>query len=265
MNRKIPIEFVFQVFALLIIITVVHATYVVVIRPNADAILEFQAQQITQNKDYVPEKSVYILVRDFEQEACFILMFWALAIIGFKFISISKERSLLDLDVIQATEGIKFLPQDIKDLYRKVQSLPIDKQNFLIPRALQTSIERFNSSQNIQDVALAMQNACESEYERLESELSIIRYIAWAIPSVGFLGTVRGIGDALGQAHKAVEGDIIGVTESLGVAFNSTFIALCISIVLMFVVHQLQLVQERFVFDAKEYCNRNLISHLQFK
>ena len=99
--------------------------------------------------------------------------------------------------------------------------------------------------------------------ERLESELSIIRYIAWAIPSVGFLGTVRGIGDALGQAHKAVEGDIIGVTESLGVAFNSTFIALCISIVLMFIVHQLQLIQERFVFDTQEYCNRNLIRHLQ--
>ena len=63
--------------------------------------------------------------------------------------------------------------------------------------------------------------------------------------------------------HKAVEGNIIGVTESLGVAFNSTFIALCISIVLMFVVHQLQLMQERFVFETQEYCNRNLVRHLQ--
>jgi biopolymer transport protein ExbB/TolQ len=263
MSKKIPTEFIFQLFSLLIIIIVVHAAYVIVIRPNADAILEFQAEQIAQNKDYVPEKSVYILVRDFEQEACFILMFWALAIIGFKLSELLKERGLLESDVIQADEGMKFLPQDIKDLYRKVQSLPVDKQDYLVPRALQISIERFNSSQNVQDVAQAMQGVCESEYERRESELSIIRYIAWAIPSVGFLGTVRGIGDALGQAHKAVEGDIIGVTESLGVAFNSTFIALCISIVLMFIVHQLQLMQERFVFDTQEYCNRNLIRHLQ--
>ena len=263
MSKKIPTEFIFQLFSLLIIIIVVHAAYVIVIRPNADAILEFQAEQIAQNKDYVPEKSVYVLVRDFEQEACFILMFWALAIIGFKLSALLKERALLESDVIQADEGMKFLPQDVKDLYRKVQSLPADKQDYLVPRALQISIERFNSSQNVQDVAQAMQGVCESEYERRESELSIIRYIAWAIPSVGFLGTVRGIGDALGQAHKAVEGDIIGVTESLGVAFNSTFIALCISIVLMFIVHQLQLMQERFVFDTQEYCNRNLIRHLQ--
>ncbi len=265
MNKKIPTELIYQLFSLLIIIIVVHAAYVVVIRPNADAILEYQAEQIAQNKDFVPEKSVYVLVRDFEQEACFILMFWALAIIAFKLARILKERSLLDSDVIQATEGLKILPQDVKDLTRKVQSMPQEQQNFLLPRALQTSIERFNSSRNIQDVSQAMQTVCESEYERLESELSIIRYIAWAIPSVGFLGTVRGIGDALGQAHKAVEGDIIGVTESLGVAFNSTFIALCISIVLMFIVHQLQLMQERFVFDTQEYCNRKLIRHLQIE
>jgi biopolymer transport protein ExbB/TolQ len=263
MNKKFPTELVFQLFTLLVIIIVVHAAYVVLIRPNADAILEYQSQQFSQNKDFVPEKSLYVLVRDFEQEACFILMFWAMAIIGFKFSQIIKERGLLELDVIQAGEGLKILPQDVKDLTRKVQSLPADKQGFLLPRALQISIERFNSSSNVQDVSQAMKNVCDTEYEHLESELSIIRYIAWAIPSVGFLGTVRGIGDALGQAHKAVEGDITGVTESLGVAFNSTFIALCISIVLMFIVHQLQLMQERFVFDTQEYCNRNLIRHLK--
>lgn len=262
MNKKIPVEFIYQLFTLLLIIIIVHAAYVVVIRPNADAILEYQAQQATQNKDYVPEKSVYVLVRDFEQEACFILLFWALAIIGFKFTHLLRERSLLEADFVQLDEGIKIRPQDAKDLMRKVQSLPAEQQDYLLPRALQAVVQRFTASHNIQDVSSAMQNVCEYEYERLESELSIIRYIAWAIPSIGFLGTVRGIGDALGQAHKAVEGDIIGVTESLGVAFNSTFIALCISIVLMFIVHQLQLMQERFVFDTQDYCDRKLIRHL---
>ena len=90
----------------------------------------------------------------------------------------------------------------------------------------------------------------------------MIRYIAWAIPSIGFIGTVRGIGDALGKAHQAVQGDISGVTDSLGVAFNSTLIALIISIVLVFLMHQIQLVQERFVLDAQSYCEGNLIRHL---
>ena len=73
---------------------------------------------------------------------------------------------------------------------------------------------------------------------------------------------LRGIGDALGQAHKAIEGDIFEVTRSLGVAFNSTLIALLISIVLMFILHQLQQLQERYVLDAEAYCEEKLTSHL---
>jgi len=92
--------------------------------------------------------------------------------------------------------------------------------------------------------------------------LSMIRYIAWAIPSIGFIGTVRGIGDALGQAHQAIEGEIFGVTRSLGVAFNSTLIALLISIVLMFMLHQLQLLQERYVLETEAYCEDKLTRHL---
>ena len=97
------------------------------------------------------------------------------------------------------------------------------------------------------------------------SDLSMIRYIAWAIPSIGFIGTVRGIGDALGQAYRAVEGDIAGVTASLGVAFTSTFVALVISIVIMFLVHQLQLIQERVVLDTQTYCDEKLIRHMQVR
>jgi biopolymer transport protein ExbB/TolQ len=106
---------------------------------------------------------------------------------------------------------------------------------------------------------------CSNENDRLDSELSMIRYITWAIPSIGFIGTVRGIGAALGQAHEAMQGNIAGVTSSLGVAFNSTFIALLISMVVMFFMHQLQLVQERLVLDTHDYCENRLIRFLKAK
>lgn len=263
MNKNFPFELIYQVFSLLIIIIIVHAAYVAVIRPNAEAELEQQVMQINVDKNYVPKRSLYILIRDYEQEACFILMFWALVIMSYKAAVLFRERSLLERDILHAKEGIKFLPQDARDLSRQIQSLPSEVQNYLLPRALQIALHRFSSTKNIQDVSSATNIICESESEKLDSELSIIRYITWAIPSIGFLGTVRGIGDALGQAHKAVEGDIAGVTESLGVAFNSTLIALCISIVLMFIVHQIQLMQERFILDTQNYCNDNLIRHLQ--
>ncbi len=262
-KKNIPIEFVFQLFALIIAIILVHAFYVSVVRPNATQIIEQQNAAALENPDFVRERHVWVLIKDMEQEACFILMFWALAIMGYKAVKLLNERRLLDVDLIPVAEGMRILPEDTREFARQVQALPEDRQRLLLPRALLGALRRFNSTHNIQDVSTTTHTICESEADRLESELSMIRYISWAIPSIGFIGTVRGIGEALAQADKAVQGDIAGVTQSLGVAFNSTFIALLISIFLMFLVHQLQLLQERLVFDSENYCDDKLIRHMK--
>jgi biopolymer transport protein ExbB/TolQ len=262
-KKNIPVEFVYQLFALIIAIIIVHAFYVSIVRPNAQAVLEEQAIEAEQDPNYVPDRSVWVLVKDFEQEACFILMFWALAIMAYKARDILKERRLLEMEMVPIAEGMRILPEDTREFSRQVQALPEDRQKMLLPRALLNALRRFSSTRNIQDVASSTHTLCESEADRLESELSMIRYIYWAIPSIGFIGTVRGIGEALAQADQAVQGDIAGVTASLGVAFNSTFIALLISIFLMFLVHQLQQLQERLVFDAENYTDDKLIRHMK--
>ena len=262
-KKSIPVEFVFQLFALIIAIIIVHAFYVSIVRPNATEVLEQQAIEAAANPDYIRERSNWVLIKDLEQEACFVLMFWALAIMGYKAREILRERRLLEVDLVPIAEGMRILPEDTREFARQVQALPDDHQRMLLPRALMNALRRFNSTRNIQDVSSSTNMVFESEADRLESELSMIRYISWAIPSIGFIGTVRGIGEALAQADKAVQGDIAGVTQSLGVAFNSTFIALLISIFLMFLVYQLQLLQERLVFDSQNYLDDKLIRHMK--
>ncbi|HEX9726632.1 MAG TPA: MotA/TolQ/ExbB proton channel family protein, partial [Vicinamibacteria bacterium] len=230
---------------------------------QADSILAQQQAQMEVDPNYVQERSVFVIIRDFEQESCFVLMIWAMAIMAYKGRDTLRERKLLQLDLVPVNEGTKILPEDAREYARQLESLPDSEQRLLLPRALLSALARFRATRNIQDVSTTAHAVAEAESERLDSELSMVRYIAWAIPSIGFIGTVRGIGDALAQAHRAVEGDIAGVTESLGVAFNSTFIALLISIVLMFLLHQLQLQQERLVLDTETYLDRHLIQHLQ--
>ena len=263
MRKQLPVEFIYQLFSLIIATIIVHGVYVTVIRPNATRILKEQAIEINTNPNYVPKRSAYIIVKDYEQESCFILMLWCFALMGYKAWLGMQERKILQMDLIPVNEGTSILPEDTREYSRPIQALPESQQGYLLPRALLTALHRFRSTRNIQDVSNAVRAICESESERLDSELSMIRYIAWAIPSIGFLGTVRGIGQALGEANKAVQGDIAGVTQSLGIAFNSTFVALIISIIVMFLMHQLQLSQERLVLDAEHYCDTRLIRHLQ--
>jgi biopolymer transport protein ExbB/TolQ len=263
MKKSFPLEFVYQVVSLIMALILVHAIYVLVVRPKADSILAEQAAIMQVDKDYVQERSVWVIVRDFEQEACFILMLWAFSIMAYKSLIAAGERKLLQEELVPLSEGTKILPEDAREYARQIQALPGSTRRSLLPRSLLTGLHRFAATRSIQDVSDTAHGVCEAESERLESELSMVRYIAWAIPSIGFIGTVRGIGAALGQAHRAVEGDIAGVTQNLGVAFNSTFIALLISIVLMFLLHQLQLQQERLVLDSGTYLDQHLIQHLQ--
>ena len=140
MKNRLSSEFIFQLFALLIAVIVVHAVYVGAIRPSADAQLQQQAELQAAGEDYVPERSLAVVIRDFEQEACFILLFWALAIMGYKAVTLSRERRLLDVDLVPVAEGMRILPEDTREFARQVQALPEDHQRMLLPRALMNAL-----------------------------------------------------------------------------------------------------------------------------
>jgi len=262
MKTRMSSEFIFQLFALLIAVIVVHALYVGAIRPMADAQLQQEMELQAAGEDYVPERSFAVVIRDFEQEACFILLIWALAIMGYKGRRTMEEKAILERALLDIPDGTSLLPEDAREYSRSLEALPPTEQDLLLPRTLLSALQRFATTGSIQAVSDTIKEQCEVESDRLDSEMSMVRYIAWAIPSIGFIGTVRGIGDALGQAYKAVEGDISGVTVSLGVAFNSTFVALVLSIIIMFCLHQLQLSQERLVLDCQRYADKRLMRHL---
>ena len=109
MKKPLPIsiEFIFQVFALILITIIVHAAYVGIIRPKADAVLAMQATLVAEDKNAVTERSVWVMIRDYEQESCFVLMLWALAIMAYKTMMTARHRRLLQMDLIPLAEGVR--------------------------------------------------------------------------------------------------------------------------------------------------------------
>ena len=106
------------------------------------------------------------------------LMLWAFSIMGFKALKAAGERKLLQQELVPVREGVRILPEDTREYARTIQSLPDTIRDMLLPRVILSSLERFGSTRNIQDVSSVANTLCESESERLESELSMIRYIA---------------------------------------------------------------------------------------
>ena len=227
-----------------VIVQIIYASYV---RPTAQTWRTEQRAIAAANPGYVPARSIWVIIQDPEQQATIIVCIWAM---------------LLSVGYLKREQGAVILPSDAREYLRTLEQLPPRERESVLPRVLAAALKRFGATGNVQDASQTVHNVCESEHNRLDAELAILRFSVWVAPALGFVGTVRGIGLALQGAELAVRGDTAAVTSGLGISFNSTLVALTLSIFLMYVLHEIQLAQERLVLDTENYAEEELISRL---
>ncbi len=203
-----------------------------------------------------------IILKDYEQEICFILMLWGSYLLLSKCRAILRNNYLFTVDLIEETAGENLVPETV--IEKLDTELSAGRSAAILVQTLRCALWRYAGTRNVQNLSDAVESSVEALAIRQDAENSMIRYLIWAIPPIGFIGTVRGIGEALSLADKALAGDIAGMTNSrLGVAFNSTFVALLISILLMFLFHQLQRLQDGQLVDIQAYCARCLLARIK--
>jgi len=257
---------VYSISALLLAVIIIHSIWTLIIRPRAEAVLS-QRIVVTNSKDVKTQvlqlRSVYVILKDHEQEICVILCLWSLLLLARQAQDTRLGRQLLDREYVKIGDGQVVLPEDARVYSRPLESLPKDEQMRFLPRLLMVAYNRFGATRSVQDAAEAVRDECDFEVASMDTKLSMVRFTAWAIPAVGFVGTVRGIGAALQEAQGAMGGDISGVTMGLGVTFNATLTALVSCIIVMFWMHQLQQFQDRLVLDCRTYVDRQLLRKLR--
>lgn len=263
--RRLPNPALYSIVMLMLAALVVQSVYALVIRPQAQAIVAQQkaSMQADPSSTTLRMRSPYIILKDYEQEIAIIMALWAFSMLVYQRLVIGQNRRLLEHDFVNPAEGRVILPEDVRAYSRPMESLPREVQDMLLPRSLLVALNRFGATSSVHDAAESVRDECEFESTRLDAGLAMTRFTAWAIPAVGFVGTVRGIGQSLEEAQRAIGGDITGVTSGLGIAFNSTLIALILSIVIMFFLHQLQQSQDRLVLDTKLFVDRILIRRMR--
>jgi biopolymer transport protein ExbB/TolQ len=258
-------ELIFSLASLLVCAIVIRTVYATFIRPRAEAILAepIAASAAGTRAAQRHLRSVFVILKDHEQEMALILAAWSLSLLALQGHAVARNRRLLSKRYVDVDEQRVVLPEDAKAHGRPIEALPPEERHMFLPRTLMLALNRFGSTRSVQDVAETVRDECELELSRLETQLATIRFAAWAIPAIGFVGTVRGIGAALQEAQGAMQGDISGVTLGLGITFNSTLIALILAILVMFCLHQLQQAQDRLVLDTRTYIDRALIRHMR--
>ncbi len=189
----------------------------------------------------------------------YLAFFWSWFEAQEKLTSLSRERRAFKLNIIPTGEKIVFLSSDVNNLKFKIIEFE-KKEKYILSDLLKKACTKYRASSSLSELIDIVSIQVEVSQEKWEGAQSVLRYLTWVIPSIGFVGTVIGISQALLVANS---GDMDLITSLLGVAFDTTLIALVLSIIIMWYVHKLQEETDRFHSDLKEFLIDNLINKIE--
>lgn len=164
-------------------------------------------------------------------------------------------------------------PTNLKEFHDHIINFPKPLRNTYMVNRVRKALEFFYVRQNNPEVAQMISSQSEVDAAKVNGSYGMIKVFLWAIPIMGFIGTVVGIGAAIGgfgAVFGAGEaGDMSQIKEppatvlgSMGVAFDTTLLALVFSIMLSFPASSLQGQEDDLVTDVDEYCIDYLLKRL---
>lgn len=196
-----------------------------------------------------------------EQIACYGCFIWGLMIFLGRYWETYRQRGAFGLDLLSTEEGTRILPEDARPLQRRLDQLTALRGPFILANMIRAGLAKLALSRSSEDVRETLKTQADVDLGRLISSMATMNYLAWAIPAIGFLGTVRGLAGSMTLAGQG-GAQLRVATEHLTIAFDCTLVALALSLVSMFLIHTLQREEEWLVIDCQQYCLEHLVNRL---
>ena len=199
------------------------------------------------------------------QNFIWICFFVGLGEIVLRYLNARLEESQLHHQILPTNPEVLYRPKDLHPYYKKLRQLD---STLFFPRIAMRIILQFQSSGKVGQAHTVMNSSLELMQHELDLRYNYIRYIVWLLPSLGFIGTVLGISNALNTAGAADINDpnlLEIVTADLGVAFYTTLLALILSSILLFIVHYVQGKEETILNEIGQFTMDHLVNKLYEK
>ncbi len=189
----------------------------------------------------------------------FLFIFALLEVMSIKS-RLTVEQDAFSAHLLPEKDNYILSADDANQLKLNMQHLE-HQRNYYLVDLIKKACTKYRLSKSSSEV-LALTDAQIKLYNaEIESEQSYVNYAIWAIPSVGFIGTVLGIAASLGFANQASSPEgIEKVTNMLAVAFDTTLVALVLSVILMYFVHDMHKQQDDLFTKMNSYIIENLIN-----
>jgi hypothetical protein len=193
-------------------------------------------------------------------EAVEVLLFCcALAALLVKIIGTRLERAAFRKEILPPWDGKPIPASSAGALLTGVRRLGRFCRNSCLGRRVFAVLDFVDSRQSANDLDDQLRALADNDALALESSYALTRFITWATPILGFLGTVLGITKAIsGVTPDVLEKSLSTVTDGLSEAFDSTALALALTMVVMFVSFLAERFEEGLLLAVDQYVDEHL-------
>jgi biopolymer transport protein ExbB/TolQ len=164
-----------------------------------------------------------------------------LSSLAMKLLDLLRQRRELATPLLAPTPAGGQHPTEAATLQRQVADEVGEEPTAYLPRRLREALDLVVRTGTADDLEDHLKYLADLDAARAHASYGLVRFVVWAIPIMGFLGTVIGITVAIANLSPTQLENISGVVAGLGTAFDTTATALALSMLLMF----LQFVIER--------------------
>lgn len=192
------------------------------------------------------------------------MFFVGMAALLLKSLRLSTQFALLGAPLLDAIPAGGQSVSHCENLLGRLARQREEWQDTYLVRRLREALEfvyRKNSAAGLDD---ELRYLSDVDAARMQSSYALVWFVIWAVPIMGFLGTIIGITGAVSNlSPKALEDSLSGVTSGLGVAFDTTALSLSLSIVLMFVKYFVERYENRLLGRVDDRAGAELVGRFE--
>jgi len=190
-----------------------------------------------------------------------LLFFTAIVTLAQKSLRFGRERRALrripvDMETIPATA----MMDQCQAIRNQIAELPRALRDSQLGRRIQDACSFLSGRQSARGLEEHLRYLADLQSERLHQSFALVRTVTWAVPILGFLGTVIGITMAIANVTpEQLDTSLSDVTNGLAVAFDTTALALALSILLVFMTFVVERSEQQIGVDVEEFAVQQLL------
>ena len=223
---------------------------------------------------FSPESVIRAMVLDRgpTQHAAIFLGIWCAVILILKDRKLRIQRRALEQSIVPDSHAFVLSSQTADVVATRIHEIAEDPERFIVFNRILIAISNLKNLGRVSDVDDILKSIGEQDESSHETSFAIINGFLWAIPVLGFIGTVLGLSvsiatfSSLLESQKEVSGIVASlkeITGGLSTAFETTLLALVIALFIQLWMTTQKTAEERFLDQCNDFCLKQVTSRIK--